>query len=153
LGGEPGELGPSTIVGSAAFNLLVISGVSILAVSPANDDRNDEELLEDGTPRGVKKIEKLPVFAITTTFSILAYVWMFLVLRDKRVEWWEAWVTFGFFWLLILTAWIADIIQASNKQADEDIAKQLPVVNTAEFIAFLLEFEDKKEDDMEIPML
>jgi len=31
--GEPaGELGPSTIVGSAAFNLLVISGVSILAV-------------------------------------------------------------------------------------------------------------------------
>ena len=32
--GEPaGELGPSTIVGSAAFNLLVISGASIMAVS------------------------------------------------------------------------------------------------------------------------
>jgi Ca2+/Na+ antiporter len=28
----PGELGPSTIVGSAAFNLLVISAVSIVAV-------------------------------------------------------------------------------------------------------------------------
>lgn len=28
----PPELGPSTIVGSASFNLLVISGVSILAV-------------------------------------------------------------------------------------------------------------------------
>lgn len=28
----PPELGPSTIVGSAAFNLLVISGVSIIAV-------------------------------------------------------------------------------------------------------------------------
>jgi solute carrier family 8 (sodium/calcium exchanger) len=32
LGSTPGELGPSTIVGSAAFNLLVISGVSIYAV-------------------------------------------------------------------------------------------------------------------------
>jgi len=153
LGSEPGELGPSTIVGSAAFNLLVISGISILAVSPKNDERTDEELLEDGTPRGVKKIEKLPVFAITTTFSILAYVWMFLVLRDKEVKWYEAWVTFAFFWLLILTAWLADKIQSAKKREDEDIAKQLPVVNTAEFIAFLLEFEDKKEEEMEIPML
>lgn len=33
----PGELGASTIVGSAAFNLLVISGVSIYAVNEAND--------------------------------------------------------------------------------------------------------------------
>jgi len=28
----PSELGPQSIVGSAAFNLLVISGVSIIAV-------------------------------------------------------------------------------------------------------------------------
>jgi len=34
LGQCPGELGASTIVGSAAFNLLVISGLSIYAVSP-----------------------------------------------------------------------------------------------------------------------
>lgn len=33
LGSCPGELGASTIVGSAAFNLLVISGVSVYAVS------------------------------------------------------------------------------------------------------------------------
>ena len=32
LGETAGELGPSTIVGSAAFNLLVISGCSIIAV-------------------------------------------------------------------------------------------------------------------------
>ena len=30
-----GELGPSTIVGSAAFNLLVISAVCVVAVGPA----------------------------------------------------------------------------------------------------------------------
>ena len=33
LGACPGELGASTIVGSAAFNLLVISGLSVYAVS------------------------------------------------------------------------------------------------------------------------
>jgi len=32
LGEASGELGPSSIVGSGAFNLLVISGISILAV-------------------------------------------------------------------------------------------------------------------------
>jgi solute carrier family 8 (sodium/calcium exchanger) len=56
LGEKPGELGPSTIVGSAAFNLLVISGVSILAVNEENDERDEEECAEDGTPKGVKKI-------------------------------------------------------------------------------------------------
>lgn len=39
LGSKPGELGPSTIVGSAAFNFLVISGISIYAVTEANDER------------------------------------------------------------------------------------------------------------------
>lgn len=38
----PGELGPSTIVGSAAFNFLVITGVSIYAVNPDNDNRTDD---------------------------------------------------------------------------------------------------------------
>jgi len=32
LGKDPGELGPATIVGSAAFNLMVISGVSIAVI-------------------------------------------------------------------------------------------------------------------------
>lgn len=37
LGTTPGELGPSTIVGSAAFNFLIISGISIYSVNEAND--------------------------------------------------------------------------------------------------------------------
>lgn len=62
--GEPaGDLGPSTIVGSAAFNLLVISGLSIYAVG------------ED-----VKKIDGVGVFATTGTFSVFAYVWMYYCL-------------------------------------------------------------------------
>ena len=56
LGAKPGELGPSTIVGSAAFNFLIISGVSIYSVSPANDNRTKQQREEDGTPVGVKKV-------------------------------------------------------------------------------------------------
>jgi len=41
LGATPGELGASTIVGSASFNFLVISGVSIYAVNTTNDNRTD----------------------------------------------------------------------------------------------------------------
>ena len=65
LGSTPGELGPSTIVGSAAFNLLVISAVSVMAV-------------KTGT---IKKIDDLGVFAITASSSLFAYVWMYLVLN------------------------------------------------------------------------
>ena len=51
-----GELGPSTIVGSAAFNLLVISAVCVTAI-PKGEGR----LIKDRS-----------VFAITATFSVLA---------------------------------------------------------------------------------
>jgi len=37
LGKVPGELGPSTIVGSAAFNLILISAVSIYCVNEDSD--------------------------------------------------------------------------------------------------------------------
>jgi len=32
LGKPPGELGPATIVGSATYNLLIISAISVVAV-------------------------------------------------------------------------------------------------------------------------
>ena len=59
----PPVLGPSTIVGSAAFNLLVISAVSIIAV--------------DETP---KYVNGVGVFAVTSIASIWAYVWLYLCL-------------------------------------------------------------------------
>ena len=59
---EPEELGPNTIVGSAAFNLLIITAVSIVSV--------DE----------IKYIDDLGVFTITSIFSVFAYVWMLVVL-------------------------------------------------------------------------
>ena len=59
---EPEELGPNTIVGSAAFNLFIITAVSIVSI--------DE----------IKCIDDLGVFTITSIFSVFAYVWMLVVL-------------------------------------------------------------------------
>ena len=75
----PGQLGAATIVGSAAFNLFVISGLSIYAVHEGND--NDEER-DETVPKGVKKINDMGVFAWTACTSIFAYAWMFICLRD-----------------------------------------------------------------------
>eukprot|EP00913_Durusdinium_trenchii_P012561 g11796.t1 len=58
-----GSLGPSTIVGSAAFNLLVISAVCVAAI-PSPE---------------VRYIKEVPVFAITASFSIIAYLWLLLI--------------------------------------------------------------------------
>jgi len=98
LGSEPGELGPSTIVGSAAFNLFVISGISIASVGD--------------TP---KKIADLGVFWTTTLFSIWAYLWMLIVLTvwtPGYVSLSEAVLTLSFFFFLIGAAFIADKINS-----------------------------------------
>lgn len=112
LGQCPGELGPSTIVGSAAFNLLVISGASIYAVSPETDTGDRDETMEPG----VKKINDMGVFSITSFFSIFAYLWLFYVLYDQVVEVWEAWLTLIFFFLLVGLAFGADKYNSSKNE-------------------------------------
>jgi solute carrier family 8 (sodium/calcium exchanger) len=110
--GEPaGELGPSTIVGSAAFNLLVISGLSIYAVSGGYEE-NGDEIVE------IKAIDDTGVFAVTGTASCLAYIWLFMCLAGFSygyVEIWEAWCTFGFFIVLLFLAYRMDRYRANNK--------------------------------------
>lgn len=83
-GEKPGELGAATIVGSAAFNFLIITGVSVASVSAESDEaRTEEDLVEDGTPRGVKKVRDLGVFTITSIFSMVAYGWLLFVLSNN----------------------------------------------------------------------
>lgn len=110
LGQTPGELGPSTIVGSAAFNFLIITAVSIYTVNEKNDTRTIDETNEDGTTIGVKKIADLGVFTITTVWSIVAYCWLYYCLTDSIIQLWEAILTFAFFWILIIMAFVADKI-------------------------------------------
>ena len=86
-------LGPFTIVGSAAFNLLVISAVSIMAVDAP------------------KKIADLGVFFTTAIFSVFAYVWLLIVLvvlTPDKVTVTEAWLTFIYFLILVILAFAAD---------------------------------------------
>lgn len=93
LGKEAGELGPSTIVGSAAFNLLFITAVCI----PSVDDP--------------KRIEAMGVFVTTSFFSLFAYLWLYWCLAVNspgRVTRVEGWVTLGFFFALLILAFGAD---------------------------------------------
>jgi solute carrier family 8 (sodium/calcium exchanger) len=90
-----GELGANTIVGSAAFNLFVISGLCINAI-PAGEER---------------KIVGTRVYACTASFSIFAYVWLYMVLAiitPNVVEIWEAVFTFSLFPILVLLAFALD---------------------------------------------
>jgi len=100
LGKEPQELGPSTIVGSAAFNLLIITAVSIVSV--------DEP----------KEIEDVNVFIVTAVFSVWAYIWMFICLQvwtpdEITIE--EAILTLLFCGLLIICAYGMDRYRKKQK--------------------------------------
>ncbi|XP_021947335.1 sodium/calcium exchanger 3 isoform X1 [Folsomia candida] len=92
---EPGDLGPGTIVGSAAFNLLVIIAICVYVIP-------------DGE---VRKIKHLRVFAVTATWSIFAYLWLLVILKfitPGVVDLWEGIITFLFFPATVITAYIAD---------------------------------------------
>ncbi|XP_058601245.1 sodium/calcium exchanger 2b isoform X2 [Onychostoma macrolepis] len=94
-GFESGELGPGTIVGSAAFNMFVIIGICVWVIP-------------DGE---VRKIKHLRVFFITAFWSIFAYIWLYLILSvisPGVVEVWEALVTLCYFPVCVILAWIAD---------------------------------------------
>ena len=90
-----GDLGPGTIVGSAAFNLFCIIAICVYVIP-------------DGEGR---RIEHLRVFVCTATWSVFAYIWLYLIIAvfsPNEVQVWEALVTFGFFPLLVLIAYITD---------------------------------------------
>lgn len=135
LGQCPGELGASTIVGSAAFNLLVISGVSIYAVSEENDTDDDRDKT---TPDGVKKINDMGVFFITATSSLWAYIWLFICVRDMGVKTYEAWMTLLFFFMLISFAFGADKMNGSGEEEDTEETQQLIEYTTMDFYDTLI---------------
>lgn len=90
-----GALGPSTIVGSAAFNLLVITAVCIISIDSSE----------------VRHIKSMNVFFITAFFCVFAYIWLLVVLigpSPNQVDIWEAVVTLLFFPILVLVAYVAD---------------------------------------------
>ena len=86
------DLGTFTIVGSAAFNLLLITAVCVTTVESPN----------------ISKIDEYSVFLLTSAWSIFAYLWMVIVLEWSTpgvVDVWEAFVTLIFFPCLVFTAY------------------------------------------------
>uniref|UniRef100_A0A1A8VA97 Solute carrier family 8 (Sodium/calcium exchanger), member 4b n=1 Tax=Nothobranchius furzeri TaxID=105023 RepID=A0A1A8VA97_NOTFU len=92
---QAGSLGPSTIVGSAAFNMFVIIALCVYVVP-------------DGETR---KIKHLRVFFVTAAWSVFAYIWLYMILSvfsPGEVEVWEAVLTFLCFPFCVVQAWVAD---------------------------------------------
>ena len=67
-GFKSGDLGPGTIVGSAAFNLFMIIGLCMYVIP-------DDE---------VRKIKHLRVFLVTATWSVFAYIWLYVILGKEQ---------------------------------------------------------------------
>ena len=92
---EAGDLGPGTIVGSAAYNLFVIIAICVSVV-----------------PNGeVRRIKHLRVFFVTATWSVFAYIWLYVILAvtsPGAVEVWEALLTFIFFPVTVFTAYATE---------------------------------------------
>jgi solute carrier family 8 (sodium/calcium exchanger) len=112
---KAGDLGPGTIVGSAAYNLFAISAVCIIGL-PAGETR---------------RIDQIAVFAVTAIFSIFAYLWLLVVLKwnsEDVVEVWEAVLTFVFFPVLVLIAYAADKgwlhRMVGRRQASDDVGEK-----------------------------
>ncbi|CAF0962266.1 unnamed protein product, partial [Adineta ricciae] len=92
---ESGDLGPGTIVGSAAFNLFVIIAICILSI-PSGE---------------VRRIRHQRVFFVTTAWSIFAYIWLWAIvakISPGHIEVWEGTLTFLFFPLTVFSAYIVD---------------------------------------------
>jgi len=106
-----GKLGPSTIVGSAAFNLMVIIAVCVISISKTGGDS------------GVRKIQGMKVYMITASCSVFAYLWLLVILaywtKDViTIE--EAVITFAMFWVLLFVAFCADKNFFFRPEADGD---------------------------------
>ena len=90
-----GPLGPSTIVGSAAFNMLVILAVCVSA--PEAGD--------------IRKIKDFSVFGVTAFCSVFAYLWLLFILEVRSaniVTLPEGVLSFLFFPLMVGVAYAAD---------------------------------------------
>jgi len=114
-----GDLGPGTIVGSAAFNLFMIIGLCQYVIP-------DDE---------VRKIKHLRVFFVTATWSVFAYIWLYVILGTISygvIESWEGILTFLFFPMTVYTAFVADRRMFFYKYLDKKYRAQRGVIVQSE---------------------
>ncbi|KAK8950798.1 Magnesium/proton exchanger [Platanthera zijinensis] len=90
-----GGLGPSTLVGSAAFDLFPIHAVCVIAPKMGE----------------LKKISDIGVWLVELFWSFWAYIWLYIILEvwsPKVITIWEASLTVVQFFLLLLHAYAQD---------------------------------------------
>ncbi|KAG1658789.1 hypothetical protein FOA52_011731 [Chlamydomonas sp. UWO 241] len=95
LGQTNGKIGAACIVGSAAYNLFAITAVCTVSLKAGE----------------FRKIEHFKVFMWTTTWSMWAYLWLWIVYKrvsPNEVELWEAWVTLAFMPVFVGTTYMVD---------------------------------------------
>lgn len=125
------KLGAATIVGSAAFNLLVIVAVCVIAIP------SDE----------IRQVEDLQAFFITAAFSILAYCWLVVILvicSPDIVDLWEALLTLSFLFLLVYLSYKANAGTFDSMFEKLGIAAKEIETNTGEglFASFAMDSLD-----------
>jgi len=97
-----GDLGPSTIVGSAAFNLFVIVGICVMSIPSQEDDRHN---------LGYRRVKSKTVLKVTAFNSVFAYLWLLFILTGPSpdlIEPWEGVMTFMFCPIMVIIAYLAD---------------------------------------------
>ena len=103
------DLGPNTIFGAYALNFLVMTAISVMVI-PSSE---------------IRTIKHIKVFALTSFFSILAYVWLaliLLVITPNFVDLWEAVVTLLFYPFFIIISFITDRAEMKKKpKSDGDM--------------------------------
>jgi solute carrier family 8 (sodium/calcium exchanger) len=111
-----GDLGPSTIVGSAAFNFLFITGFCVVSIEAG----------------GIRRINNFKVFMTTAMYSVFAYIWLFIVLvvfTPNEITVWEAVITFLCFPLLVVNSYMVEkncfIVSKTEKEIEaiQDMCK------------------------------
>ncbi|CAF0903078.1 unnamed protein product [Adineta steineri] len=116
---EAGELGPGTIVGSAAYNLLMISALCIASIKAPE----------------TRKVKLYSVFMITSFFGFFAYIWMFIVLSvisKDVVDLWEAVITFLMFPLVVILAFLAEKNFYASSKIDMEEEEQTLILTPPE---------------------
>eukprot|EP00928_Gymnodinium_smaydae_P049705 TRINITY_DN3337_c0_g5_i1.p1 TRINITY_DN3337_c0_g5~~TRINITY_DN3337_c0_g5_i1.p1 ORF type:complete len:971 (+),score=158.43 TRINITY_DN3337_c0_g5_i1:74-2986(+) len=110
-----GDLGPGTMIGSAAFNLCCIVAVSCVSI-----------------PNGeIRAIKYQAVFIVTVFFALFAYAWLCFIVQINTpdvITIGEGCATIGFYPILLVLAYLAHIgfFSKSTKPKERHIGKPMP---------------------------
>ncbi|XP_076067558.1 sodium/calcium exchanger Calx-like isoform X2 [Oratosquilla oratoria] len=92
---EAGDLGPFTLIGSAAFKLSFITGICIMSICAGE----------------IRRVKNVKVLFFTGSFLLLAYGWLYLILAlisFSVIEIFETIITFLLYPILVIMAWLIE---------------------------------------------